>query len=230
MKGKLFYILLAALCASACGVKQAVPQDESANGFLPGLFIVDEPGTQIRFARGNVREKAIYDWSTAKETATRSGRLLSSSEWTYILRYRANAELLFGLGRVAGMNGMILLPYGWQQPEEVPVFKSSCSQGLVWQPEYRYYENEKRDNFEHNTYTAREWEKMEQAGAVFLPAAGAKDHERRYDVNAAGYYWSSTPDDEDNAFYMSFSDKYVFPVGTDYKTLKYSARLVWVEE
>lgn len=196
---------------------------------LPGLFVVNDPGTEVHFTQGKIKEKAIYDWHSAQASDAGSGRLLSASEWMYLLRDRANAESLFGLGRVAGMNGLILLPYQWIQPEDVPIFKPSCEQGLIWQPSSRYYENEKRDNFEHNTYTAKEWKKMEQAGAVFLPAAGCKDTERRFDVNAAGYYWSSTPDDEDNAFYMSFSDKYVFPIGTDYKTMKYSVRLVFVE-
>ena len=50
------------------------------------------------------------------------------------------------------------------------------------------------NNYTANVYTSSQWEKLEAAGAVFLPAAGF-----RYgiDVNGLsagnGYYWTPTP-------------------------------------
>ena len=48
---------------------------------------------------------------------------------------------------------------------------------------------------------------MEAAGAVFLPAAGYRfvvHATNVFEVGSYGYYWSSSPFDEYNAYYMNF--------------------------
>ena len=40
--------------------------------------------------------------------------------------------------------------------------------------------------------------------SIYLPAAGYRDGSSPYGVGSYGYYWSSTPNDSDSAYYLSF--------------------------
>ena len=133
-------------------------------------------------------------------------RTLEMQEWTYIFRNRASAESLFGMGSVNGVNGVILLPDDWNTPEGLS-FNASTQNGLQWK-EGHYeqegtgfitsrYTDEGKNHFLDNTYTTEQWEKMEDAGAVFLPTGWS-----RWGTNVevgAGYdfgqYWTSNPED-----------------------------------
>ena len=54
--------------------------------------------------------------------------------------------------------------------------------------------SENASNYNDNIYTNAEWEKMETAGAVFLPIAGCKIGEGigSYNNGESGSYWSSS--------------------------------------
>ncbi len=99
-------------------------------------------------------------------------RTLSRSEWYYLLNSRTGAS---ASGSVNGVHGLILLPDNWTTPEGCP-FRSGIN------------------GWSRNIYTLAQWTMMEEAGAVFLPAAG---YRIGTDINGAweseGYYSSSTP-------------------------------------
>lgn len=82
-------------------------------------------------------------------------RTLSANEWTYITGQRTNCDSLCGRATVCGIKGFILLPDDWVSPG-VP-FKGSENQG-----------------YELNQYSLEDWQKMEAAGAVFLPECGSR--------------------------------------------------------
>lgn len=153
-------------------------------------------------------------------------RTLTKKEWYYLFFLRDNAELLFGLGSVAGNNGMIVLPDNWKTPKNV-TFIPSTSKGLK-NMGYNYYKNENGDNYSHNTYTPVEWKVMEDAGAVFLPAAGYRYSTTDvYDVGEDGKYHSSTSYDEYTAYQLSFWTHEVYPDGFyTMKDIGMSVRLV----
>ena len=110
---------------------------------------------------GNDRDDIIktnYDWG--RYNAIENGgkqiglwRTLSNSQWEYLLD-REDGDLC-GLAQVDDINGLVLLPDEWETPDDIDDFISGTGSG-----------------FETNIYTAEEWEQMEAAGAVFLPAAG----------------------------------------------------------
>lgn len=103
---------------------------------------------------------------------------LSAEEWDYLLNTRTNAANLKGLAVVNDIKGYILLPDNWTTPLI-----------LTFTPTPNDYTT--------NVYTLGDWELMEAAGAVFLPAAGDRLGTDINSIKAGnGSYWTSTPSSE----------------------------------
>jgi hypothetical protein len=100
-------------------------------------------------------------------------RTLTYSEWTYLLNDRANASSLKTLATVNNKRGLILLPDNWQTPAGVNILFTMA-------------------NYNDVTINASQWNILEQAGAIFLPAAGIRYSNTVTEHNAKGYYWSSS--------------------------------------
>ncbi len=132
-----------------------------------------------------------YDWLHYNTLLNDGGfewRLLSAAEWDYLLNTRTDAADLQGQALVNNVKGYILLPDDWTCPTGLSFTKTPL-------------------NYTTNVYTLEQWEQMETAGAVFLPAAG-----NRYgtDVNALaagiGYYWTGDlGESESTANVLSFA-------------------------
>jgi len=150
-------------------------------------------------------------------------RTLTSEEWEYLFHGRKDAEKLFGLGTVNGVQGTIILPDEWATPSSI-IFTPSTAKGLVW--EDGYYTNSNKDNYSHNVYTVAQWEKMESGGAVFLPAAGFRRGEVIHFASTDGYYWSSAHRSSDRVFLLNFSEYIFSPRGYSTHNHGYSVRLV----
>ena len=151
-------------------------------------------------------------------------RTLTKEEWLYLFHGRTNAENLFGLGNVYGVNGTIILPDDWVTPSNLE-FSPSTTKGLLWQSKGDYY-NSSGNNYSHNNYNITQWEKMEASGAVFLPAAGYHNGTKIWDVENFGYYWSSTPYDTNKAYYFGFYRGSLGPQYTYSRSYRCSVRLV----
>lgn len=107
---------------------------------------------------GNGADKNIdgtsYDWGVYNRIANggdREGmwRTLSVYEWDYLLTGRPDAWLLRTMGQVNGVQGLVVMPDDW------------LKRGF--------------DTLLYSTiylFTPEQWQVMERAGAVFLPAAG----------------------------------------------------------
>ena len=120
-------------------------------------------------------------------------RTLTRDEWVYLFHGRPNAENLFGLGTVNGVQGTIILPDDWQAPTGV-TFEASTGKGLSWTNE-EYYYNNAGNNYSHNAFVSGPsgtWDAMATSGAVFLPASGLRYGTSVNYTGACGYYWSST--------------------------------------
>ncbi|MGN0235577.1 MAG: hypothetical protein ACI4BD_04590 [Paludibacteraceae bacterium] len=130
------------------------------------------------------------DWGQNVGDGT-TWRTLTDSEWVYVVSGRTDASSKIGVARInldeAGTtyaNGLILLPDNWTDMEVT--FKSGFS-GTDSEQAYADYQ----------TFTLDQWEKLEAAGAVFLPAAGYRDGSRFY-YGERGFYWSATAPEEDD--------------------------------
>jgi len=153
-----------------------------------------------------------YDWGVHNAISNGGNeagkwRTLTKAEWEYIVRGRADDDILFATGSVDGVNGLILLPDDWALPEGA-TFTPSTQKNLIFSSDGYYNSNE--DNFSHNTYTLDQWNTMEQAGAVFLPAVGYRDGTTVSSSDFA-HYWSTTQNGIYAAYYMNVSKLSVAP-------------------
>ena len=122
--------------------------------------------------------QTFVDWgiNTVGAYSPNTWRTLSGDEWSYLYSSRLYADSLYGVATINGIHGMILLPDNWLTPLGIRFDKGFS---LEWNL---------------NIYTAEEWEILENAGAVFLPAAGNRD---TYwgdirNIQNYGFYWSNS--------------------------------------
>ncbi len=134
------------------------------------------------------------DWgaNTIGTSAPNTYRTLTKDEWTYLLETRTNASEKQGVAHInitedgaQAANGLILLPDNWV-----------CPDGIA-------FTNDGTD-YSANTFTLAEWQKLEAAGAVFLPAAGNRMYVGMDGVQSTGSYWTATPLTTNYPYYMAF--------------------------
>ena len=77
-----------------------------------------------------------------------------------------------------------------------------------------------------NTITLSDWQQMEIAGAVFLPAAGYRYGTEIFNVNERGGYWSSTYKNESESWFLYFFYDNSVTTDSDARYAGYSVRLV----
>lgn len=158
-------------------------------------------------------------------------RTLTRQEVEYIFKGRSNAEKLFAFGRVNGRKGLIILPDDWTTPKGLE-FCPSTSKGMTMQND-SYYGNGKEELYSHNNYIGEQWNDMETAGAVFLPATGyrANDYSLEFTLpilgaGQTGYYWLSSPYFRSEAYLLCFSPICFTPISTADRIYGQSVRLV----
>ena len=157
----------------------------------------------------------FVDWGTNEINgeAPNAWRTLSIDEWMYLYHGRKNADKLFAMGTINGVTGMILLPDDWQLPMGVTC-KLPTENGLLWDDNYNgggyINTNTKIDYYQDNIYSLGQWREMENAGAVFLPAAGFRESANwsSESINPpsdfVGSYATSTLSDKSNYYFMRF--------------------------
>lgn len=131
------------------------------------------------------------DWGRAYNNGNTKITVLTKDEWTYLL----NREGKKGFGTVNGVKGIILLPDVFRDP-----YSDTGSE----------YNNRFTPNGTHeqNTYNLDGWERMEYAGAVFLPAAGCRYGSDQYCILNKDniYYWAKDRVLNDGMPYWVYSD------------------------
>ncbi len=154
-----------------------------------------------------------YKWSETKKSAIGSEwKTLTIDEWIYLINRSEKTKI--GVAQVIGVQGLVILPDDWTLPNGVS-FKSGFAENDA--PEYFKTINE---------YTATDWNKMESAGAVFLPSAGYLFDMGLFRVRFGGYYWSATAYDSEAADFLIFSSRDAKQGGGYLRYFRQSVRLV----
>ncbi len=139
-------------------------------------------------------------------------RTLTKSEWKYLLTNRKGAGDKFGLAKVNNVDGLVILPDSWTQPDGVD-FTAGHDNG-----------------FKTNRYSAAKWSKMQAAGAVFLPAAGYRERVSVFtkftNYTECGFYWSSTHISNINCNILFFGKETVNPTNFAKRHFGLAVRLV----
>ena len=164
----------------------------------------------------------FYDWgnNTIRNEEAYTWRTLYDYEWNYLLTGRENAEALQAFATVNNTHGYMFLPDG------------GISSTFRFQPG--------TTDWETNTYSVAEWQQLEAAGCVFLPAAGQRQYDDKKQefyvsyFNSLGQYWAatdkfSTPDLAYSLYFrlIDGEDAMGFiTVFADNKTIGCSVRLV----
>ncbi len=228
---------------------------ELPDGVLSGMFTVAD-GKQVHFSQGNLYYDGsfkfeskqyefhgydtgvawgLFGWSTSatnygKKTSIKNSdysgdfvewgsqidgtwHTLTCDEWTYLFSTRADADKKYGCAKVGGKEGLIILPDEFTDP-----MKNGGSNAFA---------PGTATGYNANVYgVGGNWESMEAAGAVFLPAAGRRSGESIMYVGDYGFYWSSSASGTDNAYYVEFSGSSVKPAVASNRFFGCSVRLV----
>jgi hypothetical protein len=143
-------------------------------------------------------------------------RTLTKDEWSYLLNSRA-ASTACGYGDVRyvkatvnNLTGLIIFPDTYAHPSGVATLHNVNTTSAA---------------FSGYVVTLSEWQQMESAGCIFLPAASGRIGTEVGRVGWDGCYWSSTYFDEDFAYNMDFYD-YDLYMNVDVRNYGRSVRLV----
>ncbi len=143
----------------------------------------------------------FVDWGTNAigTSAPNTYRTLTYDEWKYLLNSRTNADNLIGVARInlnsdgsQYANGLILLPDSWTCPAGITFKSGFASAGSV------------QAYADYQIFTLAEWQKLEAAGAVFLPASGSRYGSSMRSVQNYGFYWSASANDSSYAYNLYF--------------------------
>lgn len=202
---RLMYLFMLASLISFMGCEKEEQNQEEQNqeeqfSSVNGLFSVSA-GHRVRFALGNLVYSdgyhfaahqydygGYFGWGAGSNPTLTSTdyhdyhgyddwgnhidgiwRTLSIDEWHYVIQDRPNASAKCGVATVCGVHGMVLLPDNWN--------------GGTFHADFYGWET--------NVYDASSWTAMEDAGAVFLPAAGYSNGMEVFSVGTSGSYLST---------------------------------------
>ena len=155
---------------------------------------------------------SFVDWGTNKigNDASNTWRTLTHNEWEYLLNNRPNASSLKGIAQVNGVNGLVFLPDSWICPSGVTFKSGFYNNYSVYDDDdddYNYYDDyySVYNYADYQRFTAKQWSKLEAAGAVFLPASGYRYGSVMNYVQFYGYYWFATEFNSSRAYFFSFN-------------------------
>jgi len=137
-----------------------------------------------------VNTSAHYDWGVHNPISNggkQAGQWKTMSRYAWVYIFEERSGIRYAKAKVNDVNGVILLPDDWSS--ETYSLSNTNSGGA---------------SFSSNIISASQWNTLEQAGAVFLPAA-----EYRYGTTVSegngGRYWSASQEDKDQAKGMYFN-------------------------
>ncbi|MBO4739723.1 MAG: hypothetical protein J5606_09235 [Bacteroidales bacterium] len=132
---------------------------------------------------------AIYNPITQTTDAPGTWRTLTIDEWVYLMNTRSTSSgVRYAKANVMGIDGVIIVPDDWST--SVYALQSANTADTAYTT---------------NIINYADWIKIENAGCVFLPAAGYRDGALVYTVGTYGYYWSATYNPSTSAYRLFFN-------------------------
>ena len=132
---------------------------------------------------------------------------MTHDEATYLMTQRSASTVngvenaRYTLAVVNNLHGLILFPDNYDHPADVtlPVGINNNGQTPTTLQENGWYSN---------LYTIADWQRMEEAGAIFLPTAGRRNGTTVYDFNKYGLFWLADSLGSDKAYVLSVWERY----------------------
>ena len=146
--------------------------------------------------------EAYADWGVYNaigSDAPGTWRTLTRDEWDYLVNLRAASTVdgtdsaRYAEATVCGVKGLILFPDRFERPASIDTIVNINRNSFTL-------------SFSDNIYTAEQWTKLEDAGAVFLPAAGFRGGTWLSTIGEGGSYWASTCNADRQAYALLFID------------------------
>ena len=210
-----------AFACSACVETGGEMSGDDENGFdsptrRNSPMSDDIPFTE--FGDNTILNAGNYTWRT-----------LTANEWGYLFLNRKDAADLFGFATVDNVRGVVILPDDWSLPSGSTFVPASEKMNIADGDVYELKEGESA--YTLNTYSSTDmsWQKMEAAGAVFLPAAGYRKERVTAEWNESGFYLSSTevPEKSSDILLLNFKQTTCQPnYSTSNWEYGYAVRLV----
>ena len=160
------------------------------------------------YAQGDWGTNAI---SNGGNTTNSGWRTLTKDEWTYLFNGRTSVATRYCKATVNSKSGVVLFPDSYTHPDGVTAITSANTTGAAYTT---------------NAWSLDDWTKMEEAGCVFLPAAGYRYGTTVNYAGSSGYYWSSAVDDANAAYYVHFNSGLLYPAYFNSRYYGFSVRLV----
>ncbi len=157
-------------------------------------YVNSSPGVDNLTGENKDGDWGVYNAISNGGNQAGMWRTLTKEEWIYLFETRTDASSKYAHAQIDGVNGMILLPDTWELPENIS-FRSGSG------------------DFSQNTYTVTQWSQLEDAGAVFLPAAGYKNGSTVDTYRGA--YWSATAYSSGEGYWLNFYDGGYSPYSFD---------------
>ena len=126
-------------------------------------------------------------------------RTLSCDEWNYLTNERLTSTVdgvenaRYAEATVCNVVGLILLPDNFLRPAATDSIKNINANNFGL-------------SYSDNIYNDTSWALMEQAGAIFLPAAGFRGGTWLSSIGDGGSYWASTCNQNGQAYALLFID------------------------
>ena len=152
----------------------------------------------------------VYNAISNGGNTTNTWRTLLIDEWSYVFNTRSTSSgIRYAKALVNGTNGVILLPDDW----EAATYSLNNT-------------NSSESTFDSNTISATQWTILEDAGAVFFPAAGYRFGTSVGEIGLCGYYWSASYFNSTYAYLTSIKESYLTTNNASNRCYGRSVRLV----
>ena len=190
---------------------------ESASYDTYGLCTLDHSQDEYF---GNVANESLKsDWGKKMGEGWHTP---THEEWDYLFNTRPASTVggtengRYAMATVNSVSGVILFPDSYTHPDGVTAPASV---------------NNPSASFNSNNYAGDNWDKMEAAGAVFLPFAGFRDNYYNTPFRVSeSYYWSSSAYDSfsvsDAVYILTFSPNFLSVDSYVSRSIGCSVRLV----